>query len=224
MINTGTHDGLKTLSSIRKGGTMATKHISSKAITLGILGSMFLPIAHNAEADFIGDEVTLTLDIAGDKATKTPIATSPGISWFDYPSDFSTSAAPPNTGYGYVSTYFYGTDFRFNFGVFDFTESFDMTLTVSDIDWTTDAVPHEIVGVSNSYGNATSITTGANFVSIDFSVPYPAGANDSAFTAVSGFDLVWAAAEPIPEPSTLTLLGIALGGLAFRRNYKKRKQ
>jgi hypothetical protein len=44
---------------------MATKHIFSKAITTGILGGLFLPIASDVEASFIGDTLTLTLNIAG---------------------------------------------------------------------------------------------------------------------------------------------------------------
>lgn len=206
---------------------MATKHISSKVITAGILGSMFLPMAHNAQADFIGDEVTVTLNIAGDTATKPLTANLVGSEiYFTYDDDFSTSTAPLDWGFGYVSAYKYGNDIRFNYGLLDLTGSFDMTLTVSDIDWTTDAVPHEIVGVTNTGGNATSITTGANFVSIDFSVPYSAGAGYQEFTATSAFDLVWeeSGPDPIPEPSTLTLMGIALGGLAFTGRFKKRRQ
>lgn len=204
---------------------MTTKCISSKALTSGILVSMFLPIAHNAEADFINDEVTVTLDIAGDEATTTHTAISAGDTvFFAYPEDFLTSAAPPDDGYGYTSTHLYGTDIRFNFGVFDFTESFDMTLTVSDIDWTTDAEPHEIVGVSDVYGNHSSITTGADFVMIHFTVPYSGGDSGRDFTTVSGFNLVWSDAEPIPEPSTFALMGIGLGGLAFRRKFKKSRQ
>lgn len=204
---------------------MASKHIYSKVIATTLLGAAFLPIMQDAQATFVGDEVIVTWDIAGSVASDTYTAVGDPRAILNYPDDFSPTTAPIDGAHSYVLMPDGSVDVVFNLGIFNVTAPIDVTLTVSDIDWL-DTVPMEIVGVSDVslWDDPTSITTGADFFSLYFAVTSDSLNDWGDYYNYGSLNLVFEpSCEPIPEPATLTLMGIGLGCLAFTRKRPKRK-
>ena len=201
-----------------------------RAIAAALVGSAVMPLAQNASASFIGDEITLTLSVSYvttpsnyvENATFTAASYPPGGTGF-------VVASASETGEdGYVATNVtmsIGThDMYFNSGVSGITEPVSVTVTVGDIDWLGTPM-QQIVGASVSFATTDVMTvqTGPDWVSFSYLASPAIPGQTRDFTSWGSLDLIWETTG-VPEPSILMLIGIGLGSMAFAEKRRRRSQ